>query len=109
MLDIETTVQSLSESLHDGLRDIDQLQIDQCERLKQMLSLRMRGGMLISEGEQTIDHAQNLIAKTAELRAEHIAFHRAARRDALRMAWPFTCPENNKTRAEHEPGKAIAE
>jgi len=88
------SVQSLSESFHDGLDTIDKLQIENLERAIQIRRLRITGGMRGDQGAKTIRRQAELIETMDKARQLHLMVHFSAQKDAETMAWPFECPEN---------------
>jgi hypothetical protein len=86
-------VQELSDALHDGLDDIDNLLYRSSERLQLALKLRIESGMTGRDAERTIKKFAEQISDIGALRQKHVLAHASAQLDAERAAWPFKCPD----------------
>lgn len=99
-MSFEEQVQDLSDALHQGLDDIDNLLYRSSERLQMALKLRIESGMNGMDAERTIRKLSEQIADIGTLRKKHVLAHAAAQIEANKASWPHYCPDEMSAERE---------
>ena len=88
-----TQRRQFGDNLHQALNDQDQLLMEQCDRLKEALTVRIKSPMKMRDGQRTIRALASQLGHSIEARDKLISAHCSAQVDAAQMGWPEDCPD----------------